>query len=233
MSEFGYRPNHIRLMDQQLTLDPQIQATLAQINARIAAQEWMDRLLNPRWVLSQEFFQGLALAPRNPLTMKLPAPGGPAWKPGDGPATPRAGEMSDVTGALYKLPIVQELAKRAQEQALRDLRGLERDWNAASGAGKFGMITLGTVVAGGMIAPILANRPTRLLAFDLIKGKDIPVPGLPGYSFRIMEAGGGVKLPLGNRAVVLDSHLQVPGNAPVNFGVTVNVDLAALVKALK
>ncbi|MBL4928694.1 hypothetical protein [Fuscibacter oryzae] len=233
MSEFGYRPPHIRLLDKQLTLDPQIEATLAEINARMAAREWLDKVLNPRWVLSQDFFQGLAMAPPNPLTMKLPAPGGPAWKPGEGPATPRAGDMSDVTGALYKLPIVQELAKRAQEQALRDVNRLGKEWSAASGWGKFGMITMGTVVAGGMIAPILANRPTRLLAFDMIKDKDIPVPLLPGYSFRIMQDGGGVKLPLGNKAVVLDSHLQVPGGAPVNFGVTINVDLAELVKALK
>lgn len=233
MSEFGYRPTHIRLLDQKLTLDPQIQATLAEINARMAARDWLDKVMNPRWVLSEDFFRGLSIAPPNPLTMKLPKPGGPAWTPGAGPATPRPGEMSDLTGALYQLPIVQELAKRAQEQAMRDLKGLERDWNAASGWGKFGMITMGAVVGGGMVAPILANKPTRLIAFDLIKDKDIPVPLLPGYSFRIMESGGGVKLPLGNKAVVLDSHLQVPGNAPVNFGVTVNVDLAELVKALK
>jgi hypothetical protein len=39
MSGFGYQPKHIHLLDSRLTLDPQIAAAIAKIQARIAARD--------------------------------------------------------------------------------------------------------------------------------------------------------------------------------------------------
>lgn len=231
---FGYRPRPIRLMETQLQLDPQLQADFAALQARIAAREWMDQLLNPRWILQESFFRSLLnTPPPNPLTLPVPGPAAPAYQPGPGPAVPRPGELSDVTGAVYRLPVVQGLVQRAQEQARHDLRQLEREWAQASGAGRFGMVSLGVVFAGSVITPILANAPTRALAFDLIKGKDIPVPLLPGWSFRVLDNGGGVTLPLGNPAIQASGQLQAPPGAPLQYSANVTVDLAALIRGLK
>jgi len=234
MPEFGYQPKHIHLLDSKLTLDPQIAATIAEIQARIAARDWLDRLMNPRWELSMDFFQSLLMAPPQPgpFTLPAPSPAAPLVTPGAGPAVARPGEMKEVAEALYKVPAIQNLAQRAQEALMRDLNRLKAEWKGAPMPEKVTMISVGTLFAAGVITPVLANRPTRLLAFDAIKGKDIPLPLLPGWSFRVLDNGAGLKAPLGHPAVTGDVSVQAPGGT-VNWSATVNVDVAAVVKALK
>lgn len=234
MSGFGYQPKHIHLLDSRLTLDPQIAATIAEIEARIAARDWLDRLMNPRWELSLDFFQSLLISPSpaGPFALAPPAPAAPAFTPGAGPAVARPGEMKEVAEALYKVPAIQNLAQRAQEALMRDLNRLKAEWSAAPMPEKVTMISVGTLFAAGVITPVLANKPTRLLAFDAIKGKDIPLPLLPGWSFRVLDSGAGLKAPLGHNAVTGDVSVQAPGGT-VNWSATVNVDVAAVIKALK
>ena len=234
MSGFGYQPNHIHLLDTRLTLDPQIAATIAEIEARIAAREWLDRLMNPRWELSLDFFQSILNAPPapGPFAIPAPAPAGPLFKPGAGPAVARPGEMKDVAAALFKVPAIQNLTQRAQDMLMRDLNRLKLEWKLAPLPEKITMISVGTLFAAGVITPVLANKPTRLLAFDAIKGKDIPLPLLPGWSFRVLDSGAGLKAPLGHPAVTGDVSVQAPGGT-VNWSATVNVDVAAVIKALK
>lgn len=106
------------------------------------------------------------------------------------------------------------------------------EWKGAPMPEKVTMISVGTLFAAGVITPILANRPTRLLVFDAIKGKDIPRPLLPGWSFRVLDRGAGLKAPLGHPAVTGHISVRAPGG-PVNWSATVIVDVAAVVKALK
>ena len=234
MSEFGYQPKHIHLLDAKLTLDPQTTAAIAEIQARIAAREWLDRLMNPRWELSMDFFQTLLMAPPRPGPFSIPAipPAAPPFTPGAGPSVARPGEMKEVAEALYKIPAIQNIVQRAQEALMRDLNRLKAEWRTAPVPEKVTMISVGTIFAAGVITPVLANKPTRLLAFDAIKGKDIPLPLLPGWSFRVLDSGAGLKAPLGHPAVTGNVSLQVP-NGPVNWSATVNVDVAALIKELK
>lgn len=233
MSNFGYQPKPIRLMDTHLTLDPQIAASIAQIQAQMAARAWMQRLLNPRWDLSLAFFQTLTYrAAPNPFGGPPPQPSAPLFPPGQGPDVPRPAEMKEVAAAIYKIPAVQNIAQRAQEALLRDLNRLKLDWKGAPLPEKVAMISVGTLFAAGAITPILANRPTRQLAFDTIKGHDIPLPLLPGWRLRILDHGGGLKAPLGHKAVTGDVSVQTPGGA-VNWSATVTVDVAEVLKALK
>ena len=49
--ELGYRARPIRLLDQQLTLDPEIARTIAEIEARMAANRIVQEMLRPNWRL--------------------------------------------------------------------------------------------------------------------------------------------------------------------------------------
>lgn len=57
MSGYGYQRPPITLMDQTLTLDPEIAATIAEIEAQMAAREWLERLQNPNWVLHVQLLE--------------------------------------------------------------------------------------------------------------------------------------------------------------------------------
>ena len=47
------------------------------------------------------------------------------------------------------------------------------------------------IVIGSSVGIILANQPTRQGAFDLNKGRDIPIPLVDGLSFRILDHSPG------------------------------------------
>jgi hypothetical protein len=59
------------------------------------------------------------------------------------------------------------------------------------------MVTMTGLVGGSLVASILANRSTREGALNLIRGRDIPVPGVEGLSFQILDRGASVTLPVG------------------------------------
>ena len=119
MSDFvlqppGPRPPPYRLFDQKLTLSPETEAFLARIKAELAAKEWMDQILNPKWHLDP--FKALVqvppitTSPPDPfLTMPLVPSPFPPFPPATDPfpPDPRPGEMKDVTAAIFKLPLVQ------------------------------------------------------------------------------------------------------------------------------
>ncbi len=88
------------------------------------------------------------------------------------------------------------------------------------------MVTMTGIVLGSTIGIILANQPTRQAAFDLIKGRDIPIPGVDGLSFQILDRGGSVTVPLGVPGLSGTARLQFPGapNDP-NYSVMVNFDV--------
>lgn len=234
MGDFGYQPPHIRLLDQHLTLDPDIVAMMSEIEAQMAARRILEDMLRPNWNLLLPDFQSIANTPTSNI-FRTPTPSQPAsvWTtpPGAGPATPRAGELSDVTGALYKLPAVQHLVGLAHDEGLRQLRVLRSEWSNASTGNRVAMVTMTALVAGGMIAPIVANQQTRDLAFGLIKGRDIPVPGVDGLSFQILDRGGAVTTPLGVPGLTGNARLQFPNSSSPNYEVMINFDVMQFVRS--
>lgn len=232
MGDFGYRPR-VRLLDQQLTLDPDIVRMMGEIEAQMAARRILQDMLRPDWSLLLPDFQSIVSSPSSDIFRATPPPPTSIWTSprGAGPATPRAGELSDVTGAIYQLPAVQRLVGLAHDEGLRQLRLLRNEWDTASTGDRVAMVTMATVFAGALITPIVANQQTRDLAFSLIKGRDIPVPGVDGLSFQILDSGGAITAPLGVPGLSGHARLQFPNSAAPNYEVTVNFDVMEFIRS--
>ncbi len=224
-SGFGYRPRRIRLLDQQLHLDPDIQRMAREIEAQMASRQIINLWLQPDWSMLLPAWQTI-------MTQPLQRPVAPMFTPGAGPATPRPGELSDLTGAVWQLPPVQRLAEQAHDEGLRRLRLLRAEWERASPGERTVMVTMTSIVVGSSIGIIMANRPTRQAAFDLIKGRDIPIPGVDGLSFQILDRGGAVTVPLGVPGLSGSARLQFPG-APSHpdYNVMVNLDVLEFLRS--
>lgn len=233
MGDFGYKPRNLHLMDTQLTLDPQIRSMIADIEAKMAMRSLLPSILQPNWALNLTDFQSILNTPSSDIfkAPTLTPPPSQYYKPGPGPDTPRAGELSDVTKALYQLPVVQGLMTQAHDEGLRQVRLLKNDWDSASTPGKVGMVTFGAVFAGTLITPIVANQKTRLMAFDLIKGRDIPVPGIDGLSFKLLDRGMGVTTPLGVPGLSASTQFQIPSAGMPSYEFKVNFDVIAFIKS--
>ena len=103
MGEFGFRPKRISLMSGKLTLDPDIIAMMSKLEADMATRRILADMLQPKWHLLLPSFQSLLSSPPPGLFCPPAPPSGvPTPYPNmSGPATPpRAGELSDVTGAI-------------------------------------------------------------------------------------------------------------------------------------
>jgi len=231
--QLSYRPRQIRLLDQRLTLDPDIIRMMGEIEAQMAARRIISDMLRPNWNLVLPDFQSILNAAPADLFRPPPSPPTSVWAVprGAGPTTPRAGELSDVTGAIYKLPVVQGLVERAHDEGFRQLRLLRSDWNNASTGERITMVTMATVVAGAFITPIIANQQTRDLAFGLIKDRDISVPGVTGLSFRLLDRGGGFTAPLGVPGLTGSARLQFPNSAAPNYEMSINFDLMEFIRS--
>lgn len=223
-SGFGYRPR-LRLLDEELRLDPEIQRRIQELEEQFVDRRLLRLWLRPDFSAPQPTWQTMmALPPQRPA--------GPAFTPGAGPATPRPGDLSDVTGAIYRLPAVQRLVERAHDEGLHQLRILRSEWDSASLGDRTLMVTMTSLVVGSSIAIIMANRPTREAAFDFIRGRDIPVPGVDGLSFQILDRGGSVTFPLGVPGLSGSTRLQFPSGASrPDYNVRFNLDLLELIRS--
>ena len=232
MGDFGYRPR-IRLLDDQLTLDPEIVTMMEEIEAQMASRSILHDMLTPNWSLILPDLQSFITTPQpNVFSTPSPVPGSPNPYPvGTEPVTPRVGELSDITSAVYRLPVVQRLVTQAHDEGLRQLGVLRREWDTSSTGQRVTMVTMATVFAGALITPIVANRQTRDLAFGLIKGRDIPVPGVDGLSFQILDRGGAITAPLGVPGLSGHARLQLPNSASPSYEVTVNFDVMEFVRS--
>ena len=222
-SQFVYRPPRFHLLEQELHLDPDIQRMARELETSMAARHFIQLWLRPDFSLPS--WQALMLQP-------LPSPAGPMFTPGAGPDTPRPGEISDVTDAIFKLPPVQGLVGQAHDEGLRQLRLLRAEWSRASAGQRTVMVTMAGLVVGSSVGIILANEPTRHAAFGLIKGRDIPVPGVDGLSFQILDQGGSVTAPLGVPGLSGTARLQFPGDAShPDYGVMIRLDVMELLRS--
>ena len=227
---YGYRRPPIRLFEGQLHLDPDIVAMMQGLEARMQAGQILAQMRRPDWSLALPAFQAMT---RRPDFLATPPPAGsvPAPYPdAAGPVVSRPGEVSDVTGAVWQLHIVQRAAGLAHDEAFRQLRVLRVEWDRAPTPQRVIMITMTALVAGAMIAPIVANQPTRDFAFGLIKGHDIPVPGVDGLSFQLLDRGAALTVPLGVPGLSAGGRLQLPNSAPPSFDVNVTLDVMALLR---
>jgi hypothetical protein len=87
-------------------------------------------------------------------------------------------------------------------------------------------------VVGSSIGIILANQPTRQAAFDFIKGRDIPIPGVDGLSFQILDRGGSITAPLGVPGLSGTARLQFPGDPThPNYNVMINFDVLEFLRS--
>jgi hypothetical protein len=232
---YGYRPPRTFFPEMQLKLDPKIEQMLLEMQARQIVQQWLQPnflQLEPMWnkfLLDYRTWQQQMQASPTPpgLFTKPPPPAPSLWnfKPGAGPATPRPGEMSDVFKAVYKLPVVQKLVEQAHDEGMRQLRVLRNEWNNAGTGDRIIMVTVPGIVVGSMVTMIVANQPTRKLAFDLLKDKDIPIPGVDGLSFVLKDRGVGATVPLGVQGLSATGHFAAPSDKPLDYGVTINFDL--------
>lgn len=231
MGEFGYQPKHIKLFDGKLTLDPGIVQMMGEIEAQMSARKIITEMTQPNWNLSLPTFQSmLSSPPPNLFATPAPPTGVPIPYPA-GPAVPRAGELSDIASAVFKLPAVQGLLTRAHDEGLSQVRLLRREWETAPTSNKVIMISMATVFAGSLIAPVIANQKTRDMAFGFIKGRDIPIPGVGGLSFQILDRGGAINTPLGIPGLSGKARLQLPNSAAPNYEVTINFDLMEFVRS--
>ncbi|MES2436157.1 MAG: hypothetical protein V4586_20275 [Pseudomonadota bacterium] len=216
MSGYGYQPKPLNLMTGKLTLSPETQAMIAEIEAKMAAKAWMEAMLAPKWIDLMPTLQLTTLRPVvvGPVAgapaawlVPLPAGAGPT-APNPGPATPHAGEAKDVLDAVYKLEIVQKQVGIVQDEAKRQWGIFKGEWKAAPTGDKALIVTSSVIVAGSFIAPILAVRDTRLFAFGLIKDKWLPVPGLDGYKIKLLDEGAGVTVPLPVPGLTVEAESQ-------------------------
>jgi hypothetical protein len=234
MGDFGYRPPRIRLLDQQLTLDPDIVAMMGEIEAQMATRQILLDMLRPNWSLMLPHFQSIANAPSSNI-FRTPTPSSPPsiWTSpqGAGPTTPRGGELSDVTGAVWQLAAVQRAVGLAHDEGLRQLRVFRSEWDGSSTGNRIAMVTMAAVFAGALITPIVANQQTRDLAFGLIKGHDIPIPGVDGLSFQILDNGGAVTTPLGVPGLTGSARLQFPNSAAPSYEATINFDVMEFLRS--
>lgn len=216
MSGFGYQPKPMNFMNQKLTLSPETMAIIAEIEAKMAARAWMEAMLKPKWTDLIPTLQMTTLRPVvvGPVAgapaawlVPLPAGAGPT-APNPGPTTPHAGEATDVLDAVYKTAIVQRGVGLAQDEIKRQGRVFLGEWKIAPTGEKALIVTSSVVVAASIIAPILAVRDTRLMAFGLIKDKWLPVPGLDGYKIKLLDEGAGVTVPLPVPGLTFEAESQ-------------------------
>jgi hypothetical protein len=120
---------------------------------------------------------------------------------------------------------------QAHDEGLRQLRVLRTEWDNGSTGQRITMVTMATVFAGALVTPIIANQQTRDMAFGLIKGRDIPVPGIDGLSFKILDNGAGVTTPLGVPGLSASARLQLPNSAAPNYEATINFDVMEFLRS--
>jgi len=231
MNGYGYQPPKMNLLPGTLKLDPEIEAMIAGIEARLAQKAWVETLMNPKWDDNLPLFRGLVVMPPTgplppPGLLATPAPS-PTYTadPNPGPDVPRAGELKDAAEAVYKTTFVQRFKDQSLETIDSQLRRLKLEWNTAKTPEKALMITTSVIFAAGVITPILANKKIRVAAFDMITDVDLPVPGLKGFKFKILKYGGGLSGPTPITGLTFDAQASVPESGQANMKAMLMLDV--------
>ncbi|MEE4376633.1 MAG: hypothetical protein V2J55_03860 [Candidatus Competibacteraceae bacterium] len=201
----------------KLKLDPQIRAEMEALGLLIIEKKPFMLFEQPDWSkLEQDWrFQRMLTAPQPQSP--------PAKPPAKGPDKPRAGEVSDLVKAVGKLPVVKNGVKHIEEQGKKTVESI---WNGANTGEKALLITHTTLLASGVVAGILARQDTRQKAFSFIEGKNLPVPGIEGLSFRVRRTGGGITSPFALPGMNLSYDVDLkPGMPQPQIKLFLNFDL--------
>ena len=231
--------NRYRVFDGKLTLDPDLMGSFAETLARLRSPSATEEFLRPNWQLfAPELAKFLTLAPPNLLATPPSSSTAPPDPP-KGPDEAHAAKLSDLMDAVWKMPQIQTLAGRARDEGMRQLRVFEKEWSQSKTLDKIVMVSVGGVVAGGIVAPLIYAKPTRSLALGLVNGRDIPIPYLDGFKVKLLVAddkgpkgwGGGTTVPLPKGGSLSASAQQYGPGADLH--VTVNWDLMQLLPKSK
>lgn len=203
-----YRPD-FHLLTDRLDLDLSSLALIAELRTKLDATPAL-----PVWSDADFALDRWALA-----------------APHDGAAlAPRPGTFADVSNALLATPVVKDLLSRVDAEARTKLGALEREWSAATTPEKAGIVAVGALVGGGALAAVFAAEPARRMAFGLLKGKDLPVPGVDGLSIKLLDAGAAVTMPTVVPGMTITVHAAGLDGARPDYGLFVSLDLTKLFK---
>lgn len=208
----------------RLRLDPGIEAEMQRLGLLTSSGRFRQLCLTPDWrsLQQSELDRWLRQPPTPPRPPLVPR--------GAGPATPRAGEVSDILQGVWRIPAVQGAAQRVSDRVTHQL---SRDFRNLTPSERALGITFGVVITGTALAGVLANRDARQQAFDLIKDRNIPVPGVEGLRFRISDHGATVNTPTGITGLSVRGSFNVndsPGRR-VDYEGFVTFDVARFLRA--
>ena len=248
-TEFGYDRKPLTFFPElELKLDPEIERMMMEIEASLFAKMLLERWLEPDFKVLLPHWPDLISAPpavpygpapppsvpmlppaTGPSTAKPPTPPKPPGPPGADPPKPKPADLSDLAKAIYKTEVVQGLVKKAHDEAWRQLRVLRLEWQQSNTGTKVASVSVAGLVVGGTLTAILANQPTRERAFGLLKNRDIPVPLVPGLSFKYFDND----LPKPSTTYTPGPPAPLPGPAdkPLGQGVIINFDVAEFIRS--
>lgn len=202
------------LGDYQLHLDPTIEAELTALQSGTPSRRLRHLVLFPNWLSLQASTLDRILRTAPPAHTSPPIVPRGAYH-----GTPRAADVGDLMKALWGIPVVQQTATRAADQAAHR-------WRTLPTGGKVLLVTTTGLILGGTLAGILGNNQARTGAFNFIVNKNIPVPGLGSMSVRLHPRGAGATWGnIGGSGVTVSADAQAGGGLPthVQFMVTFDV----------
>ncbi len=220
-------PSRFRLLDDELRLDPEIERGIRMLEQGLITPSFRILFTRPNWQqLRQEQLNRMLAQPTRPSQRPNP--------PGNRPApTLRAAELSDLLQAIWATSQVQQVVNQTLEQVRQSAT---RQWRGASAGGRAAMIGSVGFVAATAMTGILANRPTRAAALDLLDDRLISVPRVPGLAVQLRGRGRGAGSRLSN---IGGTGISVGGGAAANasggvdWDVNIAIDLTQLVPQLR
>lgn len=203
------------LIDDELRIDPEYLADLELASHALRAVDWSTLPFErdaSRWLRAPVDAPDVAATPASS-------------------EPPRVGTLDDLVSAILALPGSKRLLSLAQDEALRRVDALKKELAGASAGMRVASIATLGVVGGVALGSLLAAEPSRAAALSLLKGQDIPLPGVDGLSLRVLGAGAEVTAPVGLPGVSVTVHADLPSGKSADVGVMVKFDLAAFLKA--
>lgn len=228
MNDFQLRPPSLRLPGasspslghQQLQLQPWFIAEFRSLMSGATSARLRDLMFRPDWrqIQQEEFMRRLRQPPTPPQPPLVP--------PGAGPAEPRAGEVSDILDAIWRVPAVQGAVGNV-------LSDVERNFRRMTTGETVLVVSHAALLLGGITTAINLQRNPPRMPLSLLLGRSIPVPGVDGLSFQILHRGGGI-----GWENLFGSGLSVSGSARAvddrfRGEVTVTFDLHRIVDELR
>lgn len=217
MNDFTNPHHRFSLGNFQLRLDPEIQREIQALQSAPPTPRLRNLFLRPNWRLFRQ----------DELTRMLAEPPTPSPAPfvprGRGPSTPRAAEVGDLMSAIWAIPAVQQASNQLLNRLAQQAR---QGWRGMSGGERALVISWAGLISGSALAAALQNRESRQQLLNFVAGRNIPVPGLDGLSFKLRERGAGAAWSdIGGSGVTVrgGGGVSESGRAQYDFAVSIDV----------